>query len=140
MTSADLNAQDVQAIRKDLARFSRLQVPPVLSEAESAKVRQALDQLNQASDYQTLGICADTLAAAKAAMESYLRALGVEVTLSLPEKSEAVYLKFNTLKGLWYLDDYGGSSRGVLITYHASELDEVNGTYGPLPLTLFTES
>ena len=55
------------------------------------------------------------------------------------ERPGAVYLKFNTLKGAWYLDDYVGPNRGVLISFHASEpdYDLVNGTYGPFPLDLF---
>jgi hypothetical protein len=49
-------------------------------------------------------------------------------------------LKFNTLKNAWYLDSYSGDSRGVLITYYTSEaeLDDVNGTYGPFLLDLFS--
>ncbi|MFE4104751.1 DUF1824 family protein [Almyronema epifaneia] len=137
MTFADLNPQTIRAIRKSLLRFSCLDVPPRLTEAEAAEIRQFLQQLNEASDYQTLGICADSVAEAKVAMESYLKALGVDVVLNLPEKSGAIYLKFNTLKGMWYLDDYSGPSRGVLVSYHAAATDEVNGTYGPLPLDLF---
>ena len=39
----------------------------------------------------------------------------------------------------WYLDDYVGPNRGVLVSFHASEpeYDLVNGTYGPFPLDLF---
>lgn len=140
MTSADPSSQAIQAIRKKLIQFSRLEVPAELSAATAEDIRQALLQLNQASDYQTLGICADSLAAAKASMEDYLSALGIDITLDLPERTGAVYLKFNTLKGAWYLDDYSGPSRGVLVTYHASDMPEANGTYGPLPLDLFVNN
>ena len=42
-------------------------------------------------------------------------------------------------KGAWYLDDYVGTARGVLISFHASEpeVDVINGTYGPFPFDLF---
>ncbi len=96
--------------------------------------------LNEMSEYQTLGICADSVAAAKAALKGYVAALSQPINLDLPEQTGAVYLKFNTLKNAWYLDGYSGKSRGVLVTYHTSEpeLDSVNGTYGPFPLDLFS--
>lgn len=139
MTSS-AHPESTQAQRQRLARFSRMTVAPELSEAEAAEVQEILAQFNQHADYQTLGICADTLTAAKTAMEAYLKAHGVTVTLDLPQRDGPVYLKFNTLKGAWYLDDYSGPSRGVLVSYHASEAaaDAVNGTYGPFPLNLFS--
>jgi hypothetical protein len=110
----------------------------------SADQRQAICAdllwLNEMSEYQTLGICADSVAAAKAALKGYVAALSQPINLDLPEQTGAVYLKFNTLKNAWYLDGYSGKSRGVLVTYHTSEpeLDSVNGTYGPFPLDLFS--
>lgn len=128
---------DLPNLRQQLSRFSCLTTPPQLSPEEQASLRSAILQFNELSDYQTLGICADTLAAGKAAMESYVTALGIPLTLDLPDRDGVVYIKFNTLKGAWYLDSYSGSSRGVLITYHSSDIDEMNGTYGPFPLELF---
>ncbi|WP_225907636.1 DUF1824 family protein [Leptolyngbya sp. BL0902] len=130
---------DLAAIRKRLNVLSCLKTPPALSAADLDQMRQDLATFNDLSDYQTLGICADTLSEAKEAMESFLAALGVTVTLDLPTREGAVYLKFNTLKGAWYLDDYSGPSRGVLITFHSSEPEyaELVGTYGPFPFTLF---
>jgi hypothetical protein len=104
-----------------------------------AEMRQALLLFSEAADYETLGVCADTLTAGKAAIENYVAALSRPIALDLDARSGPVYIKFNTLKGAWYLDDYPGTSRGVLISYHASDadVDAVNGTYGPFPLTLF---
>jgi len=110
----------------------------------SADQRQAICAdllwLNEMSEYQTLGICADSVTAAKAALKGYVAALSQPINLDLPEQAGAVYLKFNTLKNAWYLDGYSGESRGVLVTYHTSEpeLDGVNATYGPFPLDLFS--
>lgn len=130
---------DIAAQRQRLNQFSCLSTPPALSPAEVDQVRQDLASFNDLSDYQTLGICAGSLGEAKTAMESFLAALGVQVTLDLPSREGAVYLKFNTLKGAWYLDGYSGQSRGVLITFHSSEPDyqELVGTYGPFPFDLF---
>ncbi|MEY3300025.1 MAG: hypothetical protein RLZZ597_3285 [Cyanobacteriota bacterium] len=139
MVTPDPTAADIAAIRKRLNQFSCLRTPPELSAAELEQVRQDLATFNDLSDYQTLGICAGSLGEAKTAMEAFLAALGVTVNLDLPAREGAVYLKFNTLKGAWYLDDYSGQSRGVLITFHSSEPEygELVGTYGPFSFGLF---
>lgn len=139
MTATDSNSIDYNALRKRLARFSRLDTPPALSDAEKSEIRAVLQVFNEAADYQTLGVCADTVAIAQATLEAYVAALSRPIQLQLEDRSGSVYLKFNTLKGAWYLDDYSGTSRGVLISFHASEpeVDIINGTYGPLPFDLF---
>ncbi|NMF83617.1 DUF1824 family protein [Nodosilinea sp. P-1105] len=130
----------LSTIRQRLNRFSCLKTPAQLTPAEIDQVKADLQCFNEWSEYQTLGICADSLTEGKTAMESFLAALGVTVNLDLPERQGPIYLKFNTLKGAWYLDDYSGNSRGVLITFHTTEPDmaELVGTYGPLPLGLFS--
>lgn len=140
MASSDPTTADIIAIRQRLNQFSCLSTPPDLSPLEVEQVRQDLATFNNLSDYQTLGICASSLPEAKLAMELFLAALGVTVTLALPPREGAVYLKFNTLKGAWYLDDYSGQSRGVLITFHSSEpeYEALVGTYGPFPFGLFS--
>ena len=139
MVSINPTASDIAAIRKRLSQFSCLTTPPQLSPEQMEQVREDLQLFNELSEYQTLGICASTLVEAKVAMEAFLAALGVSVSLDLPHRAGAVYLKFNTLKGAWYLDDYSGTSRGVLITFHTSEPETADmvGTYGPFPFTLF---
>ncbi|WP_017300767.1 DUF1824 family protein [Nodosilinea nodulosa] len=140
MTVPNPTATAATAARQRLNRFSCLTTPPALSDAEAAQVRTDICNFNEWSDYQTLGICASTLAEGKRSLESFLAALGIAVDLDLPDREGAVYVKFNTLKGAWYLDDYSGLSRGVLITFHTSEpeMTELAGTYGPFPFDLFT--
>lgn len=130
---------DLAPIRHRLNRFSCLQVAPALSPDERAEMQADLAQFNEHSDYQTLGLCAESLAVAQPAMEAWLQALGITVSLDLPATAGPIYLKFNTLKGAWYLNSYTGPSRGMLITFHSSdpETAEVVGTYGPLPLDLY---
>lgn len=138
MTSSD--TLTLTARRRALARFSAAQVPPELSEVERAAVRETLLLFNPVSEYQTLGICAEDVATAQRALEAYATALGCPaLKLDLPPRSGVVYLKFNTLKGAWYLDGYTGPSRGVLVSYHGSDADieSIDGTYGPFPLDLF---
>ena len=132
-------AAKIKEIRQQLIEVSLTHTPTALSEAQQQLVRDALLWLNDNSEYQTLGICADSLTEAEAALKSYVAALSQPINVDIPPREGAVFLKFNTLKNAWYIDDYAGDSRGVLVTYHTTEpeLDEVNGTYGPFPLDLF---
>ncbi|NJL47249.1 MAG: DUF1824 family protein [Leptolyngbyaceae cyanobacterium SM2_5_2] len=139
MVSINPTASDIAAVRKRLNQFSCLTTPPQLGPEQQAQICEDLRFFNELSEYQTLGICASTLTEGKTAMEAFLAAFGVTVSLNLPDREGAVYLKFNTLKGAWYLDDYSGTSRGVLVTFHTSESEvaELVGTYGPFPFALF---
>ncbi|MEO0868968.1 MAG: DUF1824 family protein [Cyanobacteria bacterium J06642_11] len=131
--------KNIKKVRQQLAQFSCLAVPPQLSQTQKQELVDALLWFSDLADYETLGICTDSLAAGKAATEAYVKQLARPITLDLPARDGAVYLKFNTLKGAWYLDDYSGPNRGVLVSFHSSdpEYDLVNGTYGPFPLDLF---
>lgn len=130
----------LKAVRQQLIAISLVHGPIDLVEEQKQPVRDALLWLNDMSEYQTLGICADTLTEAETALKGYVTALSQPIQVDLPaDQAGAVFLKFNTLKNAWYLDGYSGESRGVLVTYHTSEADQedVNGTYGPFPLDLF---
>ena len=133
-------AAKLKTVRQTLTKATLRSEPATLSADQRQAICADLLWLNEMSEYQTLGICADSMAAAAAALKKYVAALSQPVNLDLPEQAGAVYLKFNTLKNAWYLDGYSGESRGVLVTYHTSEpeLDGVNGTYGPFPLDLFS--
>jgi hypothetical protein len=137
MTDSD----GIKAIRKRLNRLSCLQTAPQLSADEATAIRQDLAVFNQLSEYQTLGVCADSLEQGKGALLAFLQALGVNKTLDLPPREGPVYIKFNTLKGAWYLDDYSGPSRGVLVTFHTEDeaVADLIGTYGPFPLDLYAD-
>lgn len=147
-SASDSSSTDVidrlVSVRKHLMKVSLLPTTTALSEEQRATVCEELLWLSEQSEYQTLGICADDLGAATAALKSYVSALGKlaqgqPIQVDIPPREGVVFLKFNTLKKAWYLDSYSGESRGVLVTYHTSEtgLDDVNGTYGPFPLDLF---
>ncbi len=137
--SPEAIAAELQAIRQQLIKVSLVHTPADLSAEQRQAVRSSLLWLNEQSEYQTLGICADTAGEAEAALKGYVAALSQPIQADIPAQEGAVFLKFNTLKNAWYLDGYGGESRGVLVTFHTSEpeLDGVNGTYGPFPLDLF---
>ena len=141
--SSDLSPAEtrskLKAIRKQLIEVSLTHTPAELADEQKQTVKTALLWLNEQSEYQTLGICADSLSEAEAALKGYVAALSQPIQVDIPAQDGAVFLKFNTQKNAWYVDGYSGESRGVLVTYHTSEpaLDDVNGTYGPFPLDLF---
>ncbi len=138
MDEAAITAK-LKTVRQTLVKSTLKTTPASLSLEQRQTIRADLLWLNEMSEYQTLGICADSITEAEAALKGYVAALSQSISVDLPEQSGAVFLKFNTLKNAWYLDGYSGESRGVLVTYHTSEpeLDAVNGTYGPFPLDLF---
>ena len=132
-------AAKLKTVRQTLIKSTLESTSLSLSAEQRQTIRADLLWLNEMSEYQTLGICADSITAAETALKSYVAALSQPINVDLPDQTGAVFIKFNTLKNAWYLDGYTGESRGVLVTYHTSEpeLDKINGTYGPFPLDLF---
>ncbi len=139
MPLESFDAEKLKAIRQKLIKLSLQTQPADLTGTQKETVREALLWLNENSEYQTIGICAESLTEAESALKGYVAALSQPIQVDIPAQAGAVFLKFNTLKNAWYIDGYSGAARGVLVTYHTSEPeeDEVNGTYGPFPLTLF---
>jgi len=111
----------------------------IVSESERDAMRQALLVLTQHSDYQILGICADSVSQGIQALRDYATALSLLLPESLPELLDGpVYLKLNPKLGRCYVDAYTGSHRGVLISYQSAYDDGINEMYGHLPLDLFS--
>lgn len=96
------------------------------------------------SDYQILGICADSLSQGHRALMTYAQALGYTVDDSaLPLDQEgaialrSTYIKYNPTSGLLYASDYEGIHRGVLVACQSETTEGINEMYGHLPLNLF---
>jgi hypothetical protein len=132
--SSSLTLQQAQA---RLEPFNCIEGKTVTSESEKAQIREALLLLTEHSDYQILGICADTTEQGISALKTYSNALGYEPNLDLTPVEGAVYLKFNPKSGLCYLDSYTGEHRGVLVSCQSAYEDGINEMYGHLPLDLF---
>jgi hypothetical protein len=133
------NSMTVEQTLAILKSYSCLEVKLVQSEADKEELQTAIKQIVDLSEYENLGICANSLELAFQGLSSYLTALGYDNDLdiaSLPPQEKAVYLKFNTQKNSHYLDSYDGDYRGVLISCQ-SEDDNISGTYGYFPLDLF---
>lgn len=132
--STDLTVQEAQEL---LNPFNCLASKAVNSESEKALLRQAILLLAEHSDYQILGICADTASQGISALKTYSEALGYQPNLDLASVEGSVYIKFNPKTSLCYLEAYSGTHRGVLVSYQSADEGDINEMYGHLPLDLF---
>ncbi len=142
MSTQNPNNLTTEQAKKVLDSFSCLHSKLVESESEKALLRQALLLIVSESDYQNLGICADSAELGFLALEAYSQALGYEAIVNRADATSfvgPVYIKFNTQKESYYLDTYTGKYRGVLVSCQSSD-ELINGTYGHLPLDLFIDS
>lgn len=127
----------VSEAKKILNKFNCLDIAPVVKPSEKVLIRQGLLLLTSLSDYQILGICADTEEEGMLATKTYSQALGYEVPSNLPSIEGPVYIKLNGKNGLCYLDSYAGHHRGVLVSCQSYNEGGINEMYGHLPLDLF---
>jgi hypothetical protein len=134
-----LTVEEAQQILKD---FTCLDMQSLASPQEKQALRQAILLVASLSDYQMLGVCAASTDEGFSALEAYLKALGYQAVLdpnAFSAFAGSVYIKFNTLKGSYYVDGYPGTYRGVLVSCQSSSEGGVSGTYGHLPLDLFLD-
>jgi Domain of unknown function (DUF1824) len=105
---------------------------------DNAAVKAALAIVREHSDYQILGICADNLAAAKQALESYIQAFDYQFLPVIPPiEGEAIYVKYNPKLRSCHSDSYIGDHRGVLVSCQSSYDEDINELFGHLPLDLY---
>ncbi len=132
-----LTIQDAEAILKG---FICTDTTPSISEEEKVKIQAALLLLTHESEYQMIGICADSLAEALTALEYYLKAFQYSINVEendLEALEGSVYLKFNGRSQTFYVSPYLDKYRGVLISFQSTEENGINGVYGHFPLDLF---
>jgi hypothetical protein len=115
--------------------------PEILGNEESNLLRQALQALQEATDYQMFGVCAESQASGLDGLQSYAQHFGYKIPAAmvaeLPLIDGSVYLKFNPRSQRLYIDVYNGSYRGVLISFQSDLVDGYSGTHGHFPLSLF---
>lgn len=107
------------------------------STTNKALIREALLLTTDFSDYEILGICADTAEQGMLALKSYADALGYEPNLNIGAIAGPIYIKFNPKTNLCYIDSYQGNHRGVLVSCQSAYDGGINEMYGHLPLDLF---
>lgn len=142
MSTQNTHNLTVAQAEQILHKFTCQNIKLVELPEEKAIVQAAILLLVNLSDYQMLGICAGSTTEALSALESYLGALGYKTTLindsNFSSIEGSVYLKFNGIKESYHLESYIGEYRGVLVSCQSAEDTGINGTYGHLPLDLFT--
>ncbi len=139
MTQDKQTTLTLEQAQKLLQSFNCLTPKIVESEAEKLLVRQALLLVHENSDYQILGICAETPEQALIALETYAKTFGYQPKqLDITNSEGPVYIKFNPKSGLCYIEPYTGEHRGVLVSCQSAYSDGINEMYGHLPLNLFS--
>ena len=142
MSTQNPTTLTVEAAQQILKDFTCLDMQSVASPLEKQALREAILLVASLSDYQMLGVCAASTDEGFSALATYLKALGYQAVLdpsAFASFTGSVYIKFNTLKGSYYVDGYPGTYRGVLVSCQFSSEDGVSGTYGHLPLDLFVD-
>ncbi|NEQ38602.1 MAG: DUF1824 family protein [Okeania sp. SIO3I5] len=144
MSTQNIHNLTVSQAEKFLNEFTCQDIKVVESQEEKAIIRAAILLLANLSDYQMLGICANSTTEALYTLGSYLEGLGYNTTLmnesNLNSIPGSVYLKFNGMKESYIVEPYIGKYRGVLVSCQSAEEKGINGTYGYLPLDLFIEN
>ncbi|NJL82268.1 MAG: DUF1824 family protein [Chloroflexaceae bacterium] len=124
-----------------LKQYNCIVVKNPSSWEEKKRLQKALLLVSKASNCENLGICADNAAQGYATLAEYLQALGYDIdleNLDISDENSPVYIKFNGKTMSYYLDDYTGSYRGVLVFYQSDD-PKVVGTYGHFPINLFSQ-
>lgn len=132
-----MNQQQALTILKE---YSGLKMKNVNNAQEKQELITALLSIVNLSDDQNLGICANNQQEAFNTLTDYLTALNCQFEIKNQgniNENEPVYLKFSTERKSYTIENYTGEYRGVLITIFADQNQEIEGTYGHLPLNLF---
>lgn len=101
------------------------------------EIYNALTIVLNESEYQNLGICAESHGEGLLALQQYLAAFGEEVQPTCADPGKPLYIKFNGKTQGCYSEPYDGVHRGVIVSCYSSYDDGVNETFGHFPLDLF---
>ena len=137
MSTIDSKSLTLEAAQDLLQQFTCIGHSSAPTTLDPALVRQALLLVAAHSDYQILGICADSIDQAATALKTYLPALGYDVTPEISPLEGAVYVKFNPQRDGCHVAPYSGTHRGVLVSCQSAYDGDVNEIFGHLPLDLF---
>ncbi len=130
---------DLETAHRILKQFSTLK-PGFKEPVDRDSIQQALLLAASQSDYQMLGVCADSLEQGLQALKGYAKALSYSPDLDLEPVEGSVYIKFNPNSAKCYASSYDGEHRGVLVSCQSADDTDVNEMYGHLPLDLFDRS
>lgn len=132
--SNNLTIADAERVLWELSDLD----PETATPERRSQICEALDFLTKQADYHIFGICADSTQEALQTLQNY----AAHFRYDLPEAdllaiAEGVYLKYNPRSRRYYSDNYKGTYRGVLLSFHTDFTDGYSGTHGHFPLDLF---
>jgi hypothetical protein len=104
---------------------------------EKDRIYGALTIVLNESEFQNLGVCAESHAEGLLALQQYLAAFGEEVQPTCADPGKPLYIKYNGRTQGCYSEPYDGDHRGVIVACYSSYDDGVNETFGHFPLDLF---
>ncbi len=107
------------------------------AELSRESVYEALTLVLDGSEYQLIGVCADNYTEGALALQQYLTAFGYEIQPTFTDPGQPIYIKYNSKTEACYSKPYDGYHRGVIVSCQSSYDDDVNETFGHLPLDLF---
>ena len=123
----------------DLNDFNSLRSSPKLSEPESYKILNQIDNKISNSDWITIGIMAQSDLEAKDALKSIIKKYNFKSFKNFEYINALghVFLKANQKTGEVYIRSENGLGEGILLTCQYDDLSIHSKTYGPFPLNLF---
>ena len=119
------------------ASISLSSVKKLPAELSRESIYEALTLVLDGSEYQLIGICAENYEEGALALEQYLAAFGYETRPTFADPGQPIYIKYNSKTEGCYSKPYDGDHRGVIVSCQSSYDDDVNETFGHLPLDLF---
>jgi Domain of unknown function (DUF1824) len=137
MFSQSSSPLDKEAALEILRQFLCVELGSASPELNHETIREALQFVADHSDYQILGICADDIAQGQQALHQYLAALGRSERPDVIQMDGTIYIKYNPKTGRCHAEPYTGTHRGVLVSCQSAYDDDINETFGHLPLDLF---
>jgi hypothetical protein len=112
-------------------------VKPQELKLDRKATREAILWAADHSDFQILGVCADSYEQGQKVLDSYLKAFGSAAKPQVPAESGPVYIKFNPKTDNCTCVSYDGAHRGVLVACNSQYDDDIDEMFGHLPLDLF---
>ena len=121
--------------------LNKYKTAPTLSLNQTQKLSRELDKKIENSDWLTIGVMAKSDVEAKNALRTLIKKYAF-IRFKNFEKLKAignVFIKGNQKTGEVYIRSEYGLGEGILITCHYDALSKDSSTYGPFPLTFFSE-
>ena len=124
-----------------LIDLNNYKTAPILDAYQSQKLFRELDMKIQNSDWLTIGVMAKSDEEAKNAVRTLLKKYSFMRfnDLEILKASGNVFIKGNQKTGEVYIRSEYGLGEGILITCQYDDPSQDSRTYGPFPLSFFSE-